>query len=121
MTANLLEVHNLKTYFFTRSGVVKAVDDVSLAIKPGQTLGVVGESGCGKSVTALSVIRLVANPPGKIVGGEINFNGENILEKNQEELTALRGSKISMIFQDPMTSLNPGFTTGYQISKNFKA
>src|SRR3989442_15184270 len=114
---NLLEVNNLKTYFFTRSGVVKAVDDGSLTIKQGQTLGVVGESGCGKSVTALSVMRLIASPPGKIVGGEINYNGENILEKNQEELTELRGSKISMIFQDPMTSLNPVFNVGFQIAE----
>ncbi len=117
MTENLLEVIHLKTYFFTRGGVVKAVDDVSFNIKRGETLGVVGESGCGKSVTALSVMRLVANPPGKIVGGEINFNGENILEKNREELTNLRGSSISMIFQDPMTSLNPVFTVGYQIAE----
>jgi oligopeptide transport system ATP-binding protein len=117
MTENLLEVNHLKTYFFTRGGVVKAVDDVSFAIKPGQTLGVVGESGGGKSVTALSVIRLVASPPGKIVGGEINFSGENILEKNRDEMTNLRGSKISMIFQDPMTSLNPVFTVGYQIAE----
>ena len=120
MTENLLEVNNLKTYFFTRGGVVKAVDDVSFTIKPGETLGLVGESGCGKSVTALSVMRLVADPPGKIVGGEINFNGENILEKNQNEMTDLRGSKISMIFQDPMTSLNPVFTVGYQISETVK-
>jgi oligopeptide transport system ATP-binding protein len=117
MAENLLEVNNLKTYFFTRGGVVKAVDDVSLTIKPGETLGIVGESGCGKSVTALSVMRLVANPPGKIVGGEINLNGENILEMSQEELTELRGSQISMIFQDPMTSLNPVFTVGYQIAE----
>jgi len=120
MAENLLEVNNLKTYFFTRSGVVKAVDDVSFTVKPGEALGVVGESGCGKSVTALSVMRLVATPPGKIVGGEINFNGENILEKNQDEMTDLRGSKISMIFQDPMTSLNPVFTVGYQISETVK-
>src|SRR5712692_9088264 len=120
MAENLLEVNNLKTYFFTRAGVVKAVDDVSLSIKPGETLGVVGESGCGKSVTALSVMRLVANPPGKIVGGEINFNDVNILDMNQEELTELRGSKISMIFQDPMTSLNPVFTVGYQIAETVK-
>jgi oligopeptide/dipeptide ABC transporter ATP-binding protein len=120
MAENLLEVNNLKTYFFTRGGVVKAVDDVSFTIKPGETLGVVGESGCGKSVTALSVMRLVAEPPGKIVDGEILFNGENILEKSQDELTNLRGSKISMIFQDPMTSLNPVFTVGYQIAETVK-
>jgi oligopeptide/dipeptide ABC transporter ATP-binding protein len=120
MAENLLEVNNLKTYFFTRSGVVKAVNDVSFAIKPGQTLGVVGESGCGKSVTALSVMRLVANPPGRIVGGEISFNGEDILGKSQGELTDLRGSKISMIFQDPMTSLNPVFNVGFQISETVK-
>ncbi len=120
MAENLLEVNNLKTYFFTRSGVVKAVDDVSLTIKPGQTLGIVGESGCGKSVTALSIMRLVAMPPGKIVGGEINFNGENILDKDLEELTNLRGSKISMIFQDPMTSLNPVFNVGFQIAETVK-
>ena len=120
MAENLLEVNNLKTYFFTRSGVVKAVDDVSFVIKPSQTLGVVGESGCGKSVTALSIMRLIATPPGKIVGGEINFNGENILEKNLDELTDLRGSQISMIFQDPMTSLNPVFTVGNQIAETVK-
>jgi oligopeptide transport system ATP-binding protein len=120
MAANLLEVNNLKTYFFTRSGVVKAVDDVSFTIKQGETLGVVGESGSGKSVTALSVIRLIATPPGKIVSGEINFNGENILEKNMDELTEIRGSKISMIFQDPMTSLNPVFTIGFQIAETVK-
>ena len=120
MAENLLEVNNLKTYFFTRSGVVKAVDDVSFTIKQSQTLGVVGESGCGKSVTALSVMRLIASPPGKIVGGEINYNGENILEKNQDEMTDLRGSNISMIFQDPMTSLNPVFTVGYQIAETVK-
>jgi oligopeptide/dipeptide ABC transporter ATP-binding protein len=117
MTENLLEVNHLKTYFFTRGGVVKAVDDISFNINRGETLGIVGESGCGKSVTALSVMRLVASPPGKIVGGEIYFNGENILEKNREELTNLRGSSISMIFQDPMTSLNPVFTVGYQIAE----
>ncbi len=120
MVEHLLEVNNLQTYFFTRAGVVKAVDDVSFSIKPGETLGVVGESGCGKSVTALSVMRLVANPPGKIVGGEINFNDENILGMNQDELTDLRGSKISMIFQDPMTSLNPVYTVGYQIAETVK-
>src|SRR6202521_808475 len=119
MTENLLEVNNLKTYFFTRGGVIKAVDDVSFVMRPGETLGVVGESGCGKSVTALSVVRLVT-APGKIVDGEINFNGENIMEKNKDELTDLRGSKISMIFQDPMTSLNPVFTVGFQIAETVK-
>src|SRR5947199_10864442 len=97
MAEHLLEVNNLKTYFFTRAGVVKAVDDVSFTIMPGETLGGVGESGCGKSVTALSVMRLVANPPGKIVGGENNYNDENILLMNMEELTDLRDSKLSMI------------------------
>lgn len=120
MAENLLEVNNLKTYFFTRSGVVKAVDDVSFTVKPGETLGIVGESGSGKSVTALSVMRLIATPPGKIVGGEINFEGQDIMDKNLEELTALRGSKISMIFQDPMTSLNPVFNIGYQIAETVK-
>jgi len=120
MAENLLEVNNLKTYFFTRGGVVKAVDDVSFSMKPGETLGVVGESGCGKSVTALSVMRLVADPPGKIVNGEIFLNGEDILGKNREELTDIRGSKMSMIFQDPMTSLNPVFNVGFQIAETVK-
>jgi oligopeptide/dipeptide ABC transporter ATP-binding protein len=120
MATNLLEVNNLKTYFFTRSGVVKAVNDVTFFMQPGETLGVVGESGCGKSVTALSVMRLIASPPGKIVSGDITFDGESILEKSQEELSELRGSKISMIFQDPMTSLNPVFTVGYQIAETVK-
>ena len=117
MAENLLEVNNLKTYFFTRGGVVKAVDDVSFTIKPGETLGVVGESGCGKSVTALSVMRLVADPPGKIVNGEIFLNGEDILGKSKDELSDIRGSKMSMIFQDPMTSLNPVFNVGFQIAE----
>lgn len=119
MEEHLLEVRNLKTYFFSRAGVIKAVDDVSFQMNAGETLGVVGESGCGKSVTALSVMRLVSKP-GRIVDGEILFNGESILEKNQEELTNLRGSKISMIFQDPMTSLNPVFRVGDQIAETVK-
>jgi len=120
MAENLLEVNNLKTYFFTRGGVVKAVDDVSFVMKPGQTLGVVGESGCGKSVTALSVMRLVTSPPGKIIGGEIVLSGENILEKGKDEMTDIRGSKMSMIFQDPMSSLNPVFNIGFQIAETVK-
>jgi oligopeptide/dipeptide ABC transporter ATP-binding protein len=117
MNTNLLDVKHLKTYFYTRDGVVKAVDDVSFSIQAGETLGIVGESGCGKSVTALSIMRLIDSPPGKIVGGEININGENILHKSKEELAELRGSTVSMIFQDPMTSLNPIFTVGYQIAE----
>ncbi len=120
MAENLLEVNNLKTYFFTRGGVIKAVDDVSFVMKPGQTLGVVGESGCGKSVTALSVMRLVTSPPGKIIGGEIVLSGENILEKGKDEMTDIRGSKMSMIFQDPMSSLNPVFNIGFQIAETVK-
>lgn len=120
MTTHLLEVNHLKTYFFTRGGVVKAVDDVSFTMKAGETLGIVGESGCGKSVTALSVMRLIAHPPGKIVDGAIHFNGENLLEKNAAELTDLRGSKLSMIFQDPMTSLNPVLPVGFQITETIK-
>src|SRR5712692_9402879 len=103
MAENLLEVNNLKTYFFTRAGVVKAVDDVSFVMKPGEALGVVGESGCGKSVTALSVIRLVETPPRKRNGRDTNVNRQNMLKKNQDALPRLRGSKISMIFQDPKT------------------
>jgi oligopeptide/dipeptide ABC transporter ATP-binding protein len=119
-TRKLLTVNNLKTYFYTRSGVVKAVDDVSFSMKAGETLGVVGESGSGKSVTALSVIRLIATPPGKIVDGEIFFDGEDLLSKSKEQLSDIRGSKISMIFQDPMTSLNPVFTVGHQIIETIR-
>ncbi|MEI3266942.1 oligopeptide/dipeptide ABC transporter ATP-binding protein [Frisingicoccus sp.] len=115
MSENLLEVKNLKTYFFTDGGVVKSVDDVSFNVKPGKTLGVVGESGCGKSITSLSIMQLVETPPGKIVGGEIIYNGENLLGKNADEMRKIRGGEIAMIFQEPMTSLNPVFTVGQQI------
>jgi len=115
MSENLLEVKNLKTYFFTDGGVVKSVDDVSFNVKPGKTLGVVGESGCGKSITSLSIMQLVETPPGKIVGGEIIYNGENLLGKNKDEMRKIRGGEIAMIFQEPMTSLNPVFTVGQQI------
>ena len=111
----LLEVKNLKTYFYTEDGVVKAVDGVDFYIREGETLGMVGESGCGKSVTALSIMRLVPNPPGKIVGGEILFRGEDLLKKTEAEMRKIRGNKISMIFQQPMTSLNPVYTIGDQI------
>ncbi|HAP19795.1 ABC transporter ATP-binding protein [Frisingicoccus caecimuris] len=115
MSENLLEVKNLKTYFFTDGGVVKSVDDVSFNVKPGKTLGVVGESGCGKSITSLSIMQLVETPPGKIVDGEIIYNGENLLGKDKDEMRKIRGGEIAMIFQEPMTSLNPVFTVGQQI------
>lgn len=115
MNEVLLEVKNLKTYFFTDEGVVKAVDDVSFSLRRGESLGIVGESGSGKSVTALSIMRLIQDPPGKILGGEILFKGEDLLKKKEEEMRDVRGNKISMIFQDPMTSLNPVFTIGDQI------
>ncbi|MFQ5507013.1 MAG: ABC transporter ATP-binding protein [Planctomycetota bacterium] len=115
MSVPILEIHNLKTWFFTDEGTAKAVDDVSYAIPEGKILGVVGESGCGKSVAALSVLRLIAEPPGRIVGGRILFHGKNLLELSDEAMRGIRGNDISMIFQEPMTSLNPVFTVGYQI------
>lgn len=115
--SKLLEVKNLKTYFYTDDGVAKAVDDVSFALDKGETLGLVGESGCGKSVSALSIMRLIATPPGKIVGGEILFKGTNILNKTEKEMQSIRGNDIGMIFQEPMTSLNPVFTCGNQIEE----
>ncbi len=108
----LLEVKDLKTYFYTEDGVVPAVDGVSFSLNRGETIGIVGESGSGKSVTSLSVMRLVPYPPGRITGGEIIFEGENILGKTDEEMRHIRGNEISMIFQEPMTSLNPVFTVG---------
>ena len=113
----VLEVDNLQTHFFTAAGVVKAVDGVSYSVKAGETLGVVGESGCGKSVTALSILRLVANPPGRIVGGAIRFQGKNLLDLTEKEMETIRGNDVSMIFQEPMTSLNPLFTVGKQIGE----
>src|SRR5687768_11272150 len=104
---NLLEVKNLRTYFETEDGVVKAVDGISFQLKRGETLGIVGESGSGKSVTNLSIIRLVPDPPGKIVSGEVNFNGSDLLLLSNEAIRKVRGRRIAMIFQDPMTSLNP--------------
>lgn len=115
--SKLLEVKNLKTYFYTDDGVAKAVDDVSFSLDKGETLGLVGESGCGKSVSALSIMRLIAEPPGKIVGGEIFFKGKNILNDTEKEMQGIRGNDIGMIFQEPMTSLNPVFTCGDQIEE----
>ena len=118
MTTNpLLEVRNLKTYFDVRGGILKAVDDVSLTINAGETLGLVGESACGKSVTASSIMRLVPIPPGRIAGGETLFEGTNILRLPASEMRKVRGDKISMIFQEPMTSLNPVFTVGDQVAE----
>jgi len=113
----LLNVKNLKTSFFTERGTARAVDDVSFCLSEGQTLSIVGESGCGKSVTALSVMRLIPDPPGKIVGGSISFEGTNLLSLSEKEMRDIRGNKISMIFQEPMTSLNPVFRVGEQISE----
>ncbi|HWB50449.1 MAG TPA: ABC transporter ATP-binding protein [Stellaceae bacterium] len=113
----MLEIDDLQTHFLTQAGVVRAVDGVSYGVRAGETLGVVGESGCGKSVTALSVLRLVASPPGRIVGGAVRFNGANLLDLSEAEMEDIRGNEISMIFQEPMTSLNPLLTVGRQISE----
>ncbi len=113
----ILRIDNLQTHFFTAIGTVRAVDGVSYALGNGETLGVVGESGCGKSVTALSILRLVANPPGRIVGGSIDFEGRNLLRLSEREMEGIRGNAISMIFQEPMTSLNPLYTVGKQIAE----
>jgi peptide/nickel transport system ATP-binding protein len=113
----VLDVNALKTWFFTRSGAVKAVDGVSFALKRGETLAIVGESGCGKSVTALSLMRLIPDPPGRIVGGSISLDGVDVLALNDDELRAMRGRDISMIFQEPMTSLNPVMTIGRQLGE----
>lgn len=113
----LLEVKNLKTYFSTREGTVKAVDGISYDVNPGETIGIVGESGCGKTVSALSILRLIPDPPGKIVGGELIFEGQDLLKLSEKEIRGLRGNEIAMIFQEPMTSLNPVLTIGRQISE----
>jgi len=115
-----LQINNLKTYFFMRKGVVKAVDDVSFTLNRGELIGVVGESGCGKSITVLSIMRLIS-PPGKIVDGEIVLNGKDILKVPLAQMPNIRGNEVSMIFQEPMTSLNPVFTIGRQISETFKS
>src|SRR5258705_1294943 len=114
--SHLLEVNNLQTHFPTRAGLVRAVNGVNFYLDSGELLGLVGESGCGKSITALSIMRLIA-PPGKIVGGEINFDGKSLLQLSDAEMRQIRGDDIAMIFQDPMTSLNPVFTVGEQIAE----
>ncbi|MEW6698658.1 MAG: ABC transporter ATP-binding protein [Bacillota bacterium] len=118
MTQTLLQVKDLKTHFFLEDGVVPAVDGVSFHLNRGETLAVVGESGSGKSITATSIMRLIPNPPGRIVGGEILLNGEDLLKKTEKEMRAIRGNRISIIFQEPMTSLNPVFRVGHQISES---
>jgi peptide/nickel transport system ATP-binding protein len=117
MPERLLDVRNLTTHFYTDDGIVRAVDDVSFHVDKGETLGVVGESGCGKSVTALSIMRLIPQPPGRIVRGRIDYNGRNLLDLPPKEMRKIRGKEISMIFQEPMTSLNPVFTVGEQIAE----
>jgi len=113
----ILEIDRLQTHFFTPNGVVRAVDGVSYSVRSREILGVVGESGCGKSVTALSILRLVADPPGRIVGGAIRFEGSNLLDLTESQMEGIRGNAISMIFQEPMTSLNPLLTVGRQIAE----
>jgi oligopeptide/dipeptide ABC transporter ATP-binding protein len=117
MAENLLEIKSLKTYFFLRRGVIKAVDGVDLSLNEAETLGLVGESGCGKTMTCLSIVRLVPEPEGRIVAGQILFEGEDLLKKTSKEMRNVRGRKISFIFQDPMSSLNPAFTVGEQVAE----
>ncbi len=117
MAGPLLSVRNLKTYFYTDEGVVRAVDGLSYDLHKGETLGIVGESGCGKSVHALSIMRLIPTPPGKIVDGEIIFEGRNLLKLSDEQMRKIRGNRIAMVFQEPMTSLNPVLTIGEQIAE----
>jgi len=113
----LLRIRGLRTYFHTEAGTARAVDGVDLDIYPGEVLGLVGESGSGKSVTALSILRLIPNPPGEIVSGSIEFGGRDLLKLSWPEIRKIRGAEISMIFQEPMTSLNPVFTVGMQITE----
>lgn len=113
----LLDIHGLKTYFYTEEGVGLAVDGVDLQLRPGGTLGLAGESGCGKTMTALSILRLVQSPPGRVVGGKVLFGGRDLLELTEEEMRKIRGKEISMVFQEPMTALNPVLTIGEQISE----
>jgi len=116
----LLDVKNLKTQFFTQDGVVRAVDDVTFHIDPGETLGIVGESGSGKSITAMSIMRLIPTPPGRIVNGSVHFEGDDVLTMSDEEMRSVRGNKIAMIFQDPMTSLNPVLNINKQIGETLE-
>jgi peptide/nickel transport system ATP-binding protein len=114
----LLQVEDLKTSFFMRDGVIRAVDGVSFSLAAGETLAIVGESGCGKSVTSLSILRLIASPPGRIVGGRLLFEGRDLLALSEDQMRAIRGDAIAMIFQEPMSSLNPALTVGWQIAES---
>jgi oligopeptide/dipeptide ABC transporter ATP-binding protein len=116
----LLEIENLQTHFFTSAGVVRAVDGISYDVNEGETVAIVGESGCGKSVSALSVLRLVANPPGRVVGGSIRFRGRDLLQLSEENIRDVRGRDIAMVFQEPMTSLNPVLTIGRQLTETLQ-
>ena len=118
--ATLLEVKDLRTYFYTYEGVVKAVDGISYEVEEGETLAIVGESGCGKSVGALSLMRLIPDPPGKIIDGEILFDGEDVLKVDLDDMREIRGGKMSMVFQEPMTSLNPVLTVERQLSETLQ-
>lgn len=120
MSEIILKIKNLKTFFYTYDGVAKAVDGISYWLSAGEPLGIVGESGCGKSVSALSILRLIPDPPGRIVDGQIYFKGTNLLELSYDRMREIRGNRISMIFQEPMTSLNPVFTVGHQIAEAFR-
>jgi len=120
MGAPLLEVKNLTIHFHLKRGILNAVQDVSFSVQESETFGIVGETGCGKTVTSLAILRLIPCPPGEIVNGEILFEGENLLEKSEREMEKIRGRRISMVFQEPMTSLNPSLTVGEQISECYR-
>ena len=118
MSETILQVKNLKTYFYTEEGTVPAVDGLDFTLDAGETLAIVGESGCGKSVTSLSILQLIKNPPGRIIDGEILYHGEDLCKIPEKRMRQIRGDEISMIFQEPMTSLNPVFTIGHQIMES---
>jgi oligopeptide/dipeptide ABC transporter ATP-binding protein len=120
VVSRLLEIDDLQTYFFSTAGIVKAVDGISYDVNEGETIAIVGESGCGKSVSALSILRLIADPPGRIVGGSIRFGGRDLLELSDEQIREVRGKEIAMVFQEPMTSLNPVLTIGRQLTETLE-
>ena len=118
--AKILEIENLQTYFFTSAGTVRAVDGITYSVDQGETVAIVGESGCGKSVSALSILRLIPDPPGRVVGGSIHFMGLDILALSDAEIRKVRGRRIAMVFQEPMTSLNPVLTIGLQLTETLE-